>query len=294
MAAIRIDADALFRAVTAYEYKLLAYYLDMRSGEVVARTLTPGEVHEPPPGPSVPPLPVLGGDLHERKGQTPFGPPPVAKKLDLFKDSAPQPQKSFGGDFWKHAGHQRVNPFGSEGYKRESAVKKLAEIFGEAPPEQRPGAPAGQPAPSAAAGSSPTPPTQPAAPTHLAPQPHGAKPQPHSAPAAAVHAAPSPEATPAPADAGHALPRIPPADARQHLEWMRAFARECGDPKIREDLQHTLSGQKAAGAFLRALRKYPRLNEQWEIYYRKQALHYAAVWLKELPVQWEIVEVSRK
>ena len=56
MADIRIDADALYRAVTCHDYKLLAYYLDLRSGEIASRTLMPDEIQEPPPGPSVKPL----------------------------------------------------------------------------------------------------------------------------------------------------------------------------------------------------------------------------------------------
>ena len=59
---LKIDADTLFRAVTATGYKLLAFNLDLRTGEIVSRTLAPNEVAPPPDAPSVKPLPKMGGD----------------------------------------------------------------------------------------------------------------------------------------------------------------------------------------------------------------------------------------
>lgn len=272
MSALKIDADALFRAVTALDYKLLAYYLDLRDGAVVSRTLTPEEVREPPPGPRVKPLPLLGGDLRAAKSSSLF-PEASAEgsgKPKLFADETPA-QKKFQGDFWKREGGKRPDPFGGE-FKPISGTKKLAELFGE----KMPGPPdAGQRTHGAA--------------PRLQEQ---APPPSHPASGPKIHApAEPPPAGPAPGPAAEGpLQRIPPADAEQHMEWMRAFAKDCGDPEIRERLQTVLRAPKAPAAFERALRKYQRMNQQWERYHRKQALHYAAAWLKDQPIQWELVE----
>ncbi|MCZ7647507.1 MAG: UPF0158 family protein [Planctomycetota bacterium] len=255
MADIRIDADALFRAVTSYDYKLLAYYLDLRSGEVVSRTLTPEEVQEPPPAPRVKPLPKGGGDPNERKGEpAPFGPgPDVPKKADLFKDAPAQKQDLFGGDFWKREEKAKVNPFGEGGARRESSTKKLAALFGEKPPEaaKASGAPARKVSPDEG------------------------------------------EAWASRLDLSQPLQRIPPADAEQHKVWLDAFARDCGDPKIRDELQAACAREQPLKAFLRVLRKYQRMEQQWDAYYRRQARHFAEAWLKAFPLSWEIVEPPR-
>lgn len=49
---ITIDADALYRAATATGYKLLAYNLDLDTGEIISRTMRPEEVTAPPPAPA--------------------------------------------------------------------------------------------------------------------------------------------------------------------------------------------------------------------------------------------------
>jgi hypothetical protein len=269
METLQIDGDALFRAVIAYDYKLIAYYLDLRSGEIVSRTLTPEEVQEPPPGPRVKPLPLLGGDLHERKSEALFADVPghVQKKPDLFKDDGSK-KKAFEGDFWKRGKSERKNPFGEE-FRRESSTKKLAEMFGEAPPEQKKPDPLAPP--PAANRAAPT--ASPSAPTGPAPQ------------------APPAEGSYVPVlDLSQPLQRIPPASVEQNVEWMRAFAKDCGDPKIKDQLLHALAGGKPIAAFERTLRQYQRTNQQWDRYYRRQAYHYAGEWLKALPIQWEIVQ----
>lgn len=262
MAAIEIDANALFRAVVAHDYKVLAYYLDLRNGEVTSRTLMPDEVKEPPPGPRVQPLPLLGGDLSVKKDAAPFGPlPDVPKKANLFNDDGPR-KKSFEGDFWKRENGQKKDLFGGEGHRRESSTKKLAQLFGEAPPP-------------------------------------GEKKELFANPAVAESAAPAPIQPQAPTtgedfvpqvDEHSPLQRIPPASLEQNLDWMRAFARDCGDPEIREKLQKALGAAKPIAGFERVLRNYQRMNQQWDRYYRKQALYYAEAWLKALPVEWTIVE----
>src|SRR6185295_7502449 len=128
---IRIDADALFRAVTATGYKLLAYNLDLRTGEIVSRTLSPDEVKGGAEMPSVKPLPKMGGDLAPKKDSSPFGPPPVdSTKPKLFNDDGPK-KAAFGGEFWKRDDAKKAQPFGE--FKRESGSKKLAEIFSSEP-----------------------------------------------------------------------------------------------------------------------------------------------------------------
>ena len=273
MSALQIDADALYRAVSAYDYKLLAYYLDLRSGEVVARTLTPEELQEPPRGPSVKPLPVLGGDLNVRKADAPFGPTPAVKKPGLFKDDGPQKAR-FEGDFWKRAGPQKNNPFGGAEFKLESGTKKLAELFGEAPPEKSAPNPFAAAGTLAGAGQSGRP-GQPARHAETSAQP----------------GAPQDEQNVPPANDPHQpLWRIPPASVEQQRAWMSTFATGCGDPQIKERLLAALASAKPFPAYERALRNFQRMNQQWSRYYRKQTLHYAAAWLKDLPVSWEIVD----
>lgn len=269
MPGIRIDADAMVRAVTAHDYKLLAHYLDLRSGEITSRTLTPEEVQEPPPGPSVPPLPVLGGDLSVKKDASPFGPPPgEAAKKDLFKDEGPK-KEAFAGDFWKRDKKESQDPFGG-GFQRTSGTKKLAELFGEKPPDAE---------------------------AKRIRDPF-AKPDEESKAANAAKAEQKPEAPDsggefvARIDEDSPLQRIPPANEAQHVLWMRTFAKECGDPQIGEKLLHALGAKKPIGAFEKALRGYQRMHQQWLKYYRRQALHYAEAWLKALPVEWAIVEDS--
>ena len=66
MEQLKIDADALYRAVTATGYKLLAYNLDIKTGEIISRTMRPDEIANAPQGPSVRPLPKMGGELTPR------------------------------------------------------------------------------------------------------------------------------------------------------------------------------------------------------------------------------------
>src|SRR5947207_15790514 len=132
MDAIRIDADALFRAVTATGYKLLAYNLDLRTGEIVSRTLSPEEVKAGPEAPSVKPLPKLGGDLAPKKDSSPFGPPPISSsKPKLFADDDAPRKAAFDSGFWKREDKKKPGIFGD--FKRESGSKKLAELFQGAP-----------------------------------------------------------------------------------------------------------------------------------------------------------------
>lgn len=263
MAAIKIDADTLFRAVVAYDYKLMAYYLDLRSGEITSRTLMPDEVQEVPHGPRVKPLPLLGGDLSAKKDAAPFGPlPDVPKKPNLFKDDDAPKKNTFEGGFWKREGGPKKDLFGGEGLKRESSTKRLAELFGEAPPPGEQKAPVAPAATSTSATDAPQPPAT--------EKPDG------------DFVAQVDETSP--------LQRIPPASLEQNIDWMRAFAKDCGDPQIREKLQRALSAAKPIAAFERALLNYQRMNQQWDRYYRKQAMNYASVWLKAMPVEWEIVE----
>ncbi len=266
MSALQVDADSLFRAVTSHEYKVMAYYLDLRNGEITSRTLNPDEVQEPPPGPSVKPLPMLGGDLESKGKDAPgaFWDAPVEKKKDLFGEEQKPSKDPFGGDFWKKEDSGPKDPFGGGPYKRASGAKKIAELFGDAPPSSKPSDPFKESKKSEALEKSkpaPEPVAQPSAPIEI--------------------------------DPDQPLQRIPPATEAQVMEWHAIFARECGDPQIRELLEGMLRKNKPMAAFERALRKYQRMEQQWRNYFRKQALHYAAEWLKLLPVQWTIVDETR-
>jgi len=255
MSTIKIDADALFRAVTAAHFKLLVYHLDLDSGEVIARTKRPGEVPDAPQGPSVPALPKIGGNLAPKKDAAPFGPPPVTASKKLFSDDDLPKKPAFDNGFWKREGKQRPAIFGEGGFKRESGTKRLAEIFGEKTPEK----PADPFVPPAAV-----------------------------TPQAATATPAAPPAVAAPNEARQ--PRIPVAGEAQQLEWVRAFAKDFGDPRIREEILHALQAAKSLAGFERVLRKYQRMSQQWDVYYRKQALACAEAWLETLGVQWELVE----
>ncbi|MGD0092307.1 MAG: hypothetical protein ABSE73_20515 [Planctomycetota bacterium] len=270
MSALRIDADALFRAVTASSFKLLVYHLDLESGEVLARTLRPGEIPDAPQGPSVKPLPKLGGDLAPKKDAAPFGPPPVTASRKLFSNDDLPRKPAFANGFWKREEKKRPNPFGQGGFKRESSTKRLAEIFSAKEPQKNPD-PFTPPAPAKPACSAGVPPAS-----------AGETP--------AVRSAGVPPASARP-DEMH-QPRIPVADEAQQLEWVRAFARDFGDPQIREEILHALKTGKPMSGFERVLRKYQRMNQQWDVYFRKQALACAEAWLETLGVTWELVEAE--
>lgn len=260
---IKIDADALFRAVTATGFKLLAYNLNLDTGEITSRTMRPDEVAAAPQGPSVKPLPLMGGDLSPKKDASPFGPLPVEPKKNLFGDEGKPKKNTFDNDFWKRDDKGKRDLFGDGGFKRESGSKKLAEIFGEGPAKKKvdPFAKPAEPAPAAA-----TP-----APTHSA-------------------AAPS---EPAPPEDPR-NPRIPAASEEQQIEWMRAFAMQFGDPQIREELLAALKAAKPAAAWERVTRKHARMGQQWERWYRKIALEYGELWISDFRISWELVEPEVK
>jgi hypothetical protein len=260
MDTLKIDADALFRAVTATGYKLLAYNLDLRTGEIVSRTLAPDEVKAGVEGPSVKPLPKMGGDLTPKKDTSLFGPASVSAKPKLFGDEGDLKKPAFGGDFWKRDDKGKPALFGEE-FKRESGSKKLAEIFGGAPQPKKPDPfkdkvkdkdKEGSPAKTKADSAAPT------------------------------------SRIPMAADDPY-YPRIPAATEETNTEWMRSFAREAGDPLLRDELLAALTSAKPALSFERALRRHLRLEQQWERYLRKQALGSAEVWLASLGVKWELV-----
>src|SRR5438046_770947 len=102
MSTIKVDADVFFRALTATGYKVLAYHLNLDTGEITSRTLRPDEIAAEPLEPSVKPLPKLGGDLTPKKDALPFGPTPTAgePKKKLFDDDAPK-KPDFQAGFWK-------------------------------------------------------------------------------------------------------------------------------------------------------------------------------------------------
>lgn len=253
MKQIAIDADALFRAVSATGYKLLAYHLNLDTGVIESRTLRPDEVADAPQGPSVAELPKLGGDLSVKKDAQPFGPPPVegASKKKLFAGED-GPKKKFDGDFWKRES-KKADPFAGDGFRRQNATKKLAEMFGGGAKDEK---------------------RELFAPSDAA---------------AAPVAAPAGPAGEPPADDPR-RPRIPVLTEAQVVELMVLFMKDSGDPQIKAEMQSALSGAKPAAAFERVLRKYARTAQQYERYFRKQALLFAETWLSEQGVAWELVE----
>src|SRR5690349_14483625 len=112
MAQIQIDADALYRAITATGKKLLAYHLDMGTGEIISRTLRPEEVASGPQAPSVKPLPKMGGDLTPKKPDLFGAPPTTAPKKKLFADDDGPKKSAFDNDFFKRDEKKKVDPFG--------------------------------------------------------------------------------------------------------------------------------------------------------------------------------------
>ena len=253
---IKIDADALFRAVTATGYKLLAYHLELATGKITSRTLRPEEIAAAPQGPSVKPLPAMGGDLSPKKDASPFGPLPEVPKKKLFDDDGPK-KAAFDSEFWKRDEKKKGDLFGDGGFRRESGPKKLAEIFGDGPAKKKvdPFAKPGEPAP----------------------------PSPAPAPVQAEEKNP-----PLPDNPAH--PRIPAANEEQQIVWMDAFARGFGDPDIRDELLLALKAAKPFASWDKVLRKHQRMSQQWERYFRKQALAYGEAWLSTLGVQWELIE----
>ncbi|MEI6236278.1 MAG: UPF0158 family protein [Planctomycetota bacterium] len=242
---LTINADALFRAITATGYKLLAFNLDLRTGEIVSRTLAPSEVSAPPDAPSIKPLPKMGGDLSHKKDKPLFtSSQPAAPKPKLFDDDDKKP--AFDGDFWKRDEKKKPGLFGD--FKREHGSKKLAEMFGDAP--------------KAAKVDPFTKSTEPA-PADYAPIPSTSN-DPY-------------------------YPRIPAVSEETQLDWMRQFAKDSGDPLIREELVAALHSPKPSAAFERALRNHLRTSQQWERYLRKQALASAEAWLASLGVTWELI-----
>lgn len=255
---ITIDTDALFRAVTATGYKLLAYNLNLDTGEIISRTMRPDEVSAPPPGPSVRPLPKMGGDLSVKKEFSPFGPAPAEKpKPKLFHDDGPK-KPAFEGEFFKRDEKKKPDLFGDGGFKKESGAKKLAEIFSK--PEAKKIDPF-------------------------------AKPTTATTPDGSTGAEKKEAATP-PADEDPRCPRIPAVSDEQLHEWMTAFAKDFGDPEIRDEMGRAVSSGKPALAWEKLLRKHVRAGQQWERYHRRQAIFFAETWLSDLGISWELTDPS--
>ncbi|HEY3321875.1 MAG TPA: hypothetical protein VGP72_15510 [Planctomycetota bacterium] len=296
MAAIKIDADALYRAVTASGFKLLAYHLDLQTGAITSRTMRPDEIADAPQGPSVKPLPKMGGDLTPKKDALPFGPLPVAaSKKKLFGDEDLPKKQNFGTDFWKRDDKRNTDPFGGGGFRRESGSKKLAEIFGDAPkakkadpfakaaPDGKPEAGGGKRLDGETGGRGD-------GEKEIVGGRQEARGKNSNEPASeAASVNPKSEIrNPQSEDAQH--PRVPVAPESQQLEWMHDFARDCGDPEIRDRLYAALKSPKPAQNFERTLRNYQRMGQQFERYFRKVALACAEAWLSELGVAWELIE----
>jgi len=71
---------------------------------------------------------------------------------------------------------------------------------------------------------------------------------------------------------------------------MFVFAKEFGDPEIREEMGVAVKSAKPQAAWERLLRKHIRAGQQWERFFRKQALEWAEAWLSDLRIEWELIE----
>lgn len=266
---IKIDADALFRAVSATGYKLLAYTLNLETGAIESRTLRPDEISFNPHVSNVKPLPKMGGDLRVKKEPL-FGSVPVenTREKKLFGDDSNPKNAVFEGEFWKRQEEQKPNLF-SEGFRRESGARKLAEIFGDSK-KQKPKNPfSGTQSPQDLTGNVGQSATLPAvAPMVVAP----------------ANTAPG---------TGSELekhPRIPAATEQQQHAWMLNFAKQSGDPEIREQMYSALKNARPHVMFDMVLRRHQRTGQQWERYFRKQSLAFGEAWLSSLGIKWELLE----
>jgi hypothetical protein len=206
----------------------------------------------------------MGGELAPKKELNLFGPadPTPQPKKKLFDDDGPK-KPGFSGDFFKRDDKKKVDPFGGDGFQRQSGAKKLAEIFAE-PAGKKPGSP-----PLEKGG------------------PGGVSPFKEDAPQKSEGQTPP---TP-PFQGGDSVgPRIPAISDGQQLEFMVAFAKDFGDPEIRDEMGAAVKAGSAVAAWGRVMRKHARAGQQWENYYRKQALYWAECWLSDLGIAWEIVD----
>ena len=270
MERIAIDADALFRAATALGYKMVVYYLDREDGKIITRQMERrGDSSRGGPG-------DLGDPTNLQSLRPKAGPPlPVQKKADLFKE---------GPEILK----KRKDPFATDFWKKDTGPKP--DLFGEGPAK-----PVGPPkgflfkddASSAAevtAAGNATNGQTPAA--EVKPPEAAAKTNGH----AAGKPAPTVDDAPDELEGGRCIRVRTITDATQ-WDWMAAFAKECGDPEIRDKLREAMkkSDQPQRG-FFQVLSRYGRLRDQWERFYRRRALDVAEEWLKEIGIEYELVE----
>ncbi|MCX7806293.1 MAG: UPF0158 family protein [Planctomycetota bacterium] len=250
MAAIRIDADAMFRAMTAEGYKMIVYYLDRETGAVVPkqaeRRLEAARKPAPTMAEETERRSKKAGPFHEVAA-------PVEKKKDLFADGSPPPKKDpFAGDFWKPVGKPKLDLFGDGPPKPVGPPK--GPLFKDASGEK---AAAGGPA----AGTLPS---EPVAPT--------------------VNDAPER------LEGGRLLliRPIPDTTRREWMaEFAKDCGYPDVRDRLREVLA---SSKDPGRGFQAVLSRYGRLSEQWERFYRRRALNAAGDWLRDSGIEYELVE----
>ncbi len=251
MAAIRIDADALFRAVTAEGYKMIVYYLDRETGAVVPKQAERRLETERKPAATM-------AEETERRSKKsgPFheAAAPVEKKKDLFKDGTPMPKKDpFAGGFWKPVEKPKLDLFG-DGHPKPVGPPK-GPLFKDDGVEKAS-------APATAGGTA----------------------------ISSESVAATVEDAPEQLENGRLLLIKPVPDAARN-EWMTEFAKDCGDPEIRDKLREAMASSKELRrGFLGVLSRYGRLSEQWERFYRRRALDAAGKWLRSAGLEYTLVE----
>jgi hypothetical protein len=198
-------------------------------------------------------LPKLDQEAERPKPASPFAEVPLpAGRKDLFGDGIPQQRRDpFSGDFWKKPEKPKLNLFG-DGPARPIGPPK-GPLFKDPPPVE-----------SNAARSD------------------------GAAPGGIV--APTADEAPEELEGGRLL-LIRPVPEKTQYEWMAEFAKDCGDPEIRDRLREAMAGAKEPHrGFFSVLSRYGRLRDQWERFYRRKALDRAEEWLRQKGIEYVLVE----
>lgn len=246
-----VDADGLFRAATAGDYRVLAHYLSTETGEILSRAVA----HDPRGAPLE--APKLGDYApSENAGETDGKPDPVAEfrarklkeKKPLFTDDGSR-EASFQGGFWERAKKEVRNPLGEGAVETAAERQRLARLFADDAEKPKTANPFGDDEGAARAADAAAPPGDAAGET-----------------------------------SSEYLHRVPVAEPELWRKWRLRFTeREVGDPDIRDRLRRALARDNAEEEFAELMRRYPRTEEQWLRYVRKQTLIAAGEWLKTLP-----------
>jgi hypothetical protein len=250
-----IDADSLYRAVTAGDYRVIAHYLDDRNGKILALALARD------PRASTLETPRLGSFCKsEKDSEAQAGGNPAAEflarkareKKPLFHDEGAK-EEPFAGGFWQNEKQTMANPFDDGATETAAERRRLAALFADDAP----------------------------------------KPKAHDPFAALGKPAKAAEVVEDDMDFDH-LHRIPSVEPELWTAWRRWFVeKEVGDPEVRDKLRRTLHKDVAPEVFEETLERYQHTDGQWRRFIRKKALAAACAWLETMPLDsWNLVEPS--